>query len=43
MGYDIDFEKLNEFNFSRKKSRNLGNKAKVWIVKTGDTCTLLNF
>ena len=32
----MDIVKLNKFNFLRKKLRNLDNKAKIRIMKTGD-------
>ena len=32
----MDFVKLNKFIFIKKKLKNLNNKAKNWVVKTGD-------
>ena len=32
----MDVVKLNKFVFQREELRNLDNKAKTWIVKTGD-------
>ena len=39
----MNVERLNEFNLLNEGLRQLGNKAKVWIVKKGDWYIQLNF